>query len=86
MASKKYQELQEFTDTDLVSELEGSEAEYRKLQFDHAVKGLDNPLTLRELRRDIARLRTEARRRELSSMSPQELARRTKIKARRRKK
>ena len=27
-----------------------------KLRFDHALKGLDNPLGLRQVRRDVARL------------------------------
>jgi large subunit ribosomal protein L29 len=56
------------------------------MQFDHAVKGLDNPLTLREMRRDIARLKTEARRRELAQLTPEELAKRSKIRERRRRK
>ncbi len=84
MASKKFLELQDFSDTDLISELEATEAEYQKMKFDHAVKGLDNPLTLREMRRDIARLKTEARRRELAQLTPEELAKRSKIRERRR--
>ena len=86
MPSKKYIELQDFSDTDLLSELEGTETQYQKMQFDHAIKGLDNPLLLREVRRDIARLKTEIRRRELQSMSEEDLANRSKIRARRRKK
>ncbi|MCB0517481.1 MAG: 50S ribosomal protein L29 [Lewinellaceae bacterium] len=84
MASKKFLELQDFSNEELISELEATEAEYQKMQFDHAVKGLDNPLTLREMRRDIARLKTEARRRELAQLTPEQLARRSKIRARRR--
>ena len=86
MPSNKYIELQDYSDTDLQSELEGTEAQYQKMQFDHAIKGLDNPLTLREVRRDIARLKTEIRRRELQNMSEEDLASRSKIRARRRKK
>jgi len=84
MASKKYLELQELTDADLIAELEGAEVDYNKARFDHSVKGLDNPLQLREMRRDIARILTEVRRRELSQMSPEELAKRSKIRERRR--
>lgn len=83
MASKKYLELQDFSDEDLKSELAGSEAQYQNLKFDHAIKGLDNPLVLREMRRDIARLQTEIRRREVSSFSAEQLASRSKIRARR---
>ena len=84
MATKKYLELQEFSDTDLQAELEGTETRYQKMKFDHAVTGLDNPLLLREVRRDIARLKAEARRRELKAASPEQLANRSKIRARRR--
>lgn len=84
MATKKYLELQGFSDEDLKSELEQSEAQYLSQKFDHAVRGLDNPLTLRDMRRDIARLKTEARRRELAVMTAEELANRSKIRKRRR--
>ena len=86
MASDKFKELQEFADADLLSELEATEAQYQKMRFDHAVKGMDNPLKLREVRRDIARIRTEMRRRWLAGMSEQDLAKRTKIVARRKRK
>jgi large subunit ribosomal protein L29 len=85
MASKKYLELQEFSDTDLISELEGTETEYQKMRFDHAVKGLDNPMELKEMRKDIARIRTEIRHREMALLTPEQLAKRSKIRHRRRK-
>jgi len=83
MATKKYLELQDYSDADLKSELENIETQYQKLQFDHTIRGLDNPLTLREVRRDIARLKTEVRRRELSGMSEEDLSRRDRIRKRR---
>jgi len=86
MASKKFLELKEFSDEDLKAELTDTQDQYLKLKFDHAVKGLDNPLDMREVRRDIARLKTEVRRRELAAYSEEELANRSKIRARRRKK
>jgi len=86
MATKKYLELQELSNDDLVAELEGAEAAYEKARFDHSVKGLDNPLELREMRRDIARILTEARKRELAQMTPDEVAKRSKIRERRRRK
>ena len=86
MASKKFLELQEFSEADLKSELESTEAQYQKLKFDHAIKGLDNPIALREIRRDIARLNTEIRRRELAGLSEEEVGNRSKIRARRRRK
>jgi large subunit ribosomal protein L29 len=84
MATKKFLELQEFSDADLQSELEQTQSRYQKMQFDHAISGLDNPLLLREVRRDVARLATEVRRRQLAQASADELSKRTKIRARRR--
>jgi len=86
MASSKFLELQDFSDTDLIGEVEGRRAQYHKMKFDHALTGLENPLDLREVRRDIARLQTEIRRRELAAASEKDLAKRSKIRSRRRKK
>ncbi len=70
----------------LVTELTASESDYAQSKFDHAVKGLGNPMELREIRRDVARLKTEMRSRELAVMTPEELALRSKKRARRAKK
>ncbi|MCI5080969.1 MAG: 50S ribosomal protein L29 [Saprospiraceae bacterium] len=83
MATKKYLELQDYSDADLKSELENIENQYQKLQFDHTIRGLDNPLTLREVRRDIARLKTEIRRREIAAMSEEDLNGRDRLRDRR---
>ena len=85
MPSKKYIELQEFTDDELKNELTETVSQYQKLKFDHALRGLENPLVLREVRRDIARLKTEVRSREIKAMAPEQLELRTKKLARRRK-
>jgi len=84
MATKKFLELQDFTDEELQQELVEAQNEYVSLKFDHSVAGLENPMILRSLRRDIARLKTEIRRRELEKMTPEELAKREKIRFRRR--
>ena len=63
MASKKFIELQEMSSEDLASELRETQEQYKKMKFDHAIKGLDNPLTIKGIRRDIARLKTEINRR-----------------------
>ena len=80
------QEKQDFVampDAELSATLTSLEHEYQQLKFDHAVKGLGNPMEIRELRRDIARVYTEARARQLAAMAPDELANRTKLRARR---
>lgn len=69
MASKKYLELLDFSEEDLRSELKETKTQYQSLKFDHTIKGLDNPLQLRAIRRDIARLNTEIKNRELKSAS-----------------
>ena len=43
---------------ELASELHTAQEKHFKLQFKHQVTRLDNPLELRKLRRDIARLKT----------------------------
>ncbi len=84
MATKKYLELKEYSEADLAGELEATQVQYQKLKFDHAIKGLENPLLLREVRRDIARIKSEMRRREIADYSEEELANRSKIRSRRR--
>ncbi len=81
MATKKFLELKEFTAEELVNELSTTQEQYGKMKFEHAIRGLENPLTLREVRRDIARLKTEIKRRELVDV---DASSRNKIRARRR--
>jgi len=83
MPSKKYIELQEFTIDELTNELKETQGQYQKLEFDHTLKGLENPLALKEVRRDIARMKTELRRREIAELTPEQLAGRSKKIARR---
>lgn len=83
MATKKYIEIGDMSDADLKTELDQINVQYQKLRFDHTIKGLDNPLTLRNTKRDIARLQTEIRRRELATFTPEQIARRSKIRLRR---
>lgn len=85
MASNKFTELQGFSEADLSAQLKDTESQYVKMRFEHATQGLGNPLELREVRRDIARVKTELRRREVADMSAEELAGRSKKRERRRK-
>ncbi len=85
MATKKYMELGEMSDADLKTELQQINVQYQKLRFDHTIKGLDNPVTLRTTKRDIARLQTEIRRREVAAFTPEQKAKRSKIRLRRQK-
>lgn len=85
MATNKFIELQQYSDEDLQNEITVTEEQYKKLKFDHAIRGLENPLLLKEVKRDIARLYTEKRAREMKAMTPEQLAKRSKIVRRRRK-
>ena len=67
MPSKKFLELQEFSDEELANELTETVKQQGKMKFDHTLKGLANPLILKGIRRDIARLKTEQRRREIEA-------------------
>jgi large subunit ribosomal protein L29 len=86
MATNKTLELRDASDADLKDQLNESTTSYEKMQFDHAVNGIENPLQLRSVRRDIARIKTEMRRRELEALPAEDLAKRDNIRRRRRKK
>jgi large subunit ribosomal protein L29 len=83
MAKEKFAPA-ELNDDQLAQELQSREQEYRQMKFDHAAKGIANPMELRDLRRDIARIHTEARSRVLATYTPEQLEMRSKIRARRR--
>ncbi len=83
MAKEKL-ELEKLEIGDLHTQIKALQDEYARMKFEHASRGLANPMELRHLRRKIARYHTEVRRRELAAMSPNELAMRTKLVARRR--
>lgn len=59
MAGLKNEEIRELSVQDLHERVAELRTQYRKKQFAHAVSPLDNPLELRWMRRDIARLKTE---------------------------
>ena len=73
------------SDEDLRGQLEEASTSYEKMRFDHSVNGIEQPLQLRETRRDIARMKTELRRRELAAAPADELEKRDQIQRRRRK-
>jgi large subunit ribosomal protein L29 len=77
--------LVDMSEDELRSQLASAENEYQQMKFDHAAKGIANPMEIRELRRGVARILTEGRRREIAAMTPDELAMRSKLRARRRK-
>ncbi len=67
----------------LEAEVGRMEAEYVQMKFDHAVRGMANPMEMRDLRRNIARIKTEARSRVVALFTPEQLDGRSKLRARR---
>lgn len=83
MPTKKTEELRAMSNEELQAELTESESYLQKLKFDHAIKGLENPLILRSIRRDVARIHTEVTIRKHKNMTAEESAGRSKIRNRR---
>jgi large subunit ribosomal protein L29 len=59
--------LKEMSEADLKSKIEEDELRIRKLKFAHAVSPLENPMSIRGVRKDLARLKTELRKKQLIS-------------------
>lgn len=62
----KKEDIKEFASDELVEKIKEGKARFKKMKFNHTVSPLDNPLSLRFVRRDIARLATELRKREIA--------------------
>lgn len=84
MATKRTIELSNLSAEDLSNELNKLVGDYSKMKFDHALKGLANPNELVALRREVAKIKTELRKRELAACSPEQLKKRSKLRLRRR--
>jgi large subunit ribosomal protein L29 len=50
--------LKDLSDTDLRSRIQEDELRLKKLEFAHAISPLENPMSIRSLRKDLARLKT----------------------------
>ena len=57
--------VQVMSDMDITSRIKEDEMRLKKLQFAHTISPLENPMTLRSLRKDISRLKTELKKREM---------------------
>jgi large subunit ribosomal protein L29 len=58
--------LVEMNADDLKARIREDEMRLKKLTFAHAITPLENPMSIRSLRRDIARMITELKKRELA--------------------
>jgi large subunit ribosomal protein L29 len=59
------EDIAQLTNEELVEKVKSEKALYTKMKFNHTISPIDNPLTIRAKRRDIARLMTELRKRQL---------------------
>ncbi|MCS6990865.1 MAG: 50S ribosomal protein L29 [Chitinophagales bacterium] len=66
---RKKLNLADLTDQELMEKLRDDKALYQKLRFQHAVSPLENPMRLRQMRRDIARILTEITKRKKAAQS-----------------
>ena len=63
----KINKISEMSSPDLEKELGELKNELFKLRFSLATNGLDNPMKIKEVKKDIARIKTVLRQRELTS-------------------
>ncbi len=61
--------LKTMTDKDLEGRIKEDELRIKKLKFAHAVSPLENPMTIRGVRKDLARTKTELRKKQLGAKS-----------------
>jgi large subunit ribosomal protein L29 len=57
--------LKGLTLVDLNAKIQEDQLRLKKLEFAHAISPLENPMNIRSLRRDIARLKTELKKKEM---------------------
>jgi large subunit ribosomal protein L29 len=66
----KMDEIKQLPVVEIEQRLEDSLEEYQNLRFQHATHQLDNPLRIRTLRKDIARLKTVLKEIEIGIRKP----------------
>jgi large subunit ribosomal protein L29 len=59
--------LKELNESDLKARIQEDELRLKKLEFAHTISPLENPMSIRSLRKDIARLKTALAQKEAAS-------------------
>ena len=62
----KTKEIKELETKDLTERVEAEVAKYNQMKLNHSITPLENPSQIKAARRDIARMKTELRQRELN--------------------
>ena len=58
--------IQGLSEEDLRARIKEDELRLKKLEFSHAISPLENPMSIRNLRRELARLKTELNKKKLA--------------------
>lgn len=66
MAKNKKQDLTKLSEDQIHNEIMETETRLKKMKFSHSITPIENPMTIRDARRSVARLKTELTRRELN--------------------
>ena len=56
----------EMSESDLKARIQEDEMRLKKLEFAHAITPLENPMSIRALRKDLARLKTELKKKSVA--------------------
>ena len=59
--------IQALNEQDLQARIKEDELRMKKLEFAHAISPLENPMSIRSLRRELARLKTELKKKQLGA-------------------
>lgn len=63
----KIAEIRELSTKDLLERVDTEMASYNQMVLNHSISPLENPAQIKQLRRSIARMKTELRQRELNN-------------------
>ena len=59
--------IQGLNESDLKARIQEDEMRLKKLKFAHSISPLENPVSIRGLRREVSRLKTELKKKQLGS-------------------
>ena len=57
--------LKDLNETELKARIQEDQQRLKKLEFAHTISPLENPMSIRSLRRELARLKTELKKKQL---------------------
>lgn len=67
MAKNKIKDITNMQDEEIQTQIGENENRLKKMKFSHSITPVENPMAIRDIRKNIARLKTEQRRRLLNN-------------------